>query len=519
MRIRDEERRLLAQVTRSCSRLYTIRLNIACPVCLVARGVDDAWLWHQRYGHIGFQALRKLVNGDMVRGLPWIDHVDQLCDSCLAGKQRRNSFPEQARRRAAGVLDLVHGDICGPISPPTPSGNRYFLLLVDDLSRFMWLNLLTNKEKAPAAIKKFKAAAEVETGRQLKILHTDRGGEFTSVEFGMYCAEEGVQRQLTAPYSPQQNGVVERRNQTVVGMARNMMKGKGLPGMFWGEAVSTAVFILNRSLTRSLEGKTPFEAWYGKRPAVSFLRTFGCIAHVRDTRPHLKKLEDRSHPMIFVRYEAGSKAYRVFNPVDGHVHVTRDAIFDEAAQWRWSADSGGEQNTSGIDVDTFTVEFPATGGEPERGSPAVVAAPPTMPSPTSLGGAPVTPVPVTPVEQAQGMEFATPPSSYDDMVDVKHDEEVPVRFRTIDNLLGPGTPPGLATRVFNNPVFKGGELMFTSAEESTSFREAEKRDCWRRAMKEEMNSIEENKTWSLTELPLEHTPIGLKWVFKVKRDA
>ena len=97
------------------------------------------------------------------------------------------------------VLDLVHGDICGPITPTTPSGNRYFLLLVDDMSWYMWLCLLASKDQAPVAIRRFKAVAEVESGRKLKVLRTDRGGEFTSMEFRAYCAEEGVQRQLTAP--------------------------------------------------------------------------------------------------------------------------------------------------------------------------------------------------------------------------------------------------------------------------------------------------------------------------------
>ncbi|WVZ50972.1 hypothetical protein U9M48_002169 [Paspalum notatum var. saurae] len=286
MRIRDERRRLLARVRRSPNRLYSIRLDVTRPVCLTTRRVDTAWRWHERFGHISFQALRKLASSNMVRGLPRIDHVEQVCEGCLGGKQRRHPFLEQARRRAGGALDLVHGDICGPVTPTTPSGNRYFLLLVDDMSRFMWLCLLASKDQAPAAIRRFKAAAEVESGRKLKVLRTDRGGEFTSVEFGVYCAEEGVQRQLTAPYTPQQNGVVERRNQTVVGIARSMLLAKGLPGMFWGEAVTTAVFILNRSPTRSLDGKTPFEARHGERPAVSFLRTFGCVAHVKNTKPH-----------------------------------------------------------------------------------------------------------------------------------------------------------------------------------------------------------------------------------------
>jgi hypothetical protein len=138
----------------------------------------------------------------MVRGLPPLDQVDQVCDACLAGKQRRAPLPEQSRCRATNRIDLVHGDMCGPITPVTPSGNQYFLLLVDDMSRFMWLVLLPSKDQAAAAIKNFQMSVEVETGRKLKTLRTDRGGEFTSVEFGRYCAERGVQRQLTAPLLP-----------------------------------------------------------------------------------------------------------------------------------------------------------------------------------------------------------------------------------------------------------------------------------------------------------------------------
>lgn len=112
----------------------------------------------------------------MVHGLPSLEHVDQICDACLAGKQRRNPFPEQARRHVENILDQVHGDLCGPVTPMTPSGNKFFLLLVDDLSRYMWLVLLPSKDHAASAIKNFQAGIEVETGRKLKALRTDRGG-------------------------------------------------------------------------------------------------------------------------------------------------------------------------------------------------------------------------------------------------------------------------------------------------------------------------------------------------------
>ena len=123
--------------------------------------------------------------------------------------------------------------------------------------------------------------------------------------------------------------VVERQNQTVVGMARSMMKAKGMPARFWGEAVTTAVFILNRAPTKALKGKTSFEAWCERKPSVSFLWTFGCIGHVRKMKPVLTKLEDRSTPMVLLGYEEGTKAYWLYDPRGGKVVVSRDILFDE----------------------------------------------------------------------------------------------------------------------------------------------------------------------------------------------
>jgi transposase InsO family protein len=127
--------------------------------------------------------------------------VERVCNSCLVGKQRRAPFPAQAKRQAEYVLELVHDNLCGPVTPTTPSGNKYFLLLVDDMSQYMWLRLLSSKDQAPSEIKNFQTAVDVETGKKLKVLYIDRGGEFTSVEFRQYCAEHGVERQLTTPYS------------------------------------------------------------------------------------------------------------------------------------------------------------------------------------------------------------------------------------------------------------------------------------------------------------------------------
>jgi hypothetical protein len=150
--LRDPEGLLLAKVYRDNSYLYVLKLNIASPVCLAASGGETAWRWHARFGHLNFQALWRLAQANMVRGLPHIDHMDQLCDGCLAGKQRHAPFPEEATFSAQEALELVHGDLCGPISPATPGGRKYFLLLVDDMSRYMWIRLISGKHEAAAAV-------------------------------------------------------------------------------------------------------------------------------------------------------------------------------------------------------------------------------------------------------------------------------------------------------------------------------------------------------------------------------
>jgi transposase InsO family protein len=329
MWVPDEQQVLLAKVQCSTNRSYVLCMQVTQPVNLVGKGADSAWLWHARFGHLNFRALHRLAREELVKGLLEIDHVDQLRTDCLVGKQRRAPFPKRPKHRAKDVLRLVHDDICGPISPTTPSGNWYFILLVDDVSWFMWVKMLATKDRAADAIRQYQATAETEIGRKLKVFRFDRGGEFTSTEFTNHCVQHGVRRQLMTPYTPQQNGIVEQRNQTVVGTARSMMKAKGLLGISWGEVVATAVDILNRSSTKGVARMAPYEAWYGKKPVVHHLRTFGYIAYVKNTSPNLKKLDDRSHTIVFIGYERGTKGYRVYDPSTGRVHVPRDVVFDE----------------------------------------------------------------------------------------------------------------------------------------------------------------------------------------------
>lgn len=139
---------------------------------------------------------------------------------------------------------------------------------------------------------------EQETGAVIKTLRTDRGGEFTSQEFQSFCEASGIQRHLTAPYSPQQNGVVERRNITLLEMTRSILKDMKIPNYLWGEAVRHATYLINRVAIRVLVSQTPYEVFRNKKPNVEHLRVFGCIGYAKVQTPHLKKLDDRSRTLV-----------------------------------------------------------------------------------------------------------------------------------------------------------------------------------------------------------------------------
>nr|KYP36117.1 Retrovirus-related Pol polyprotein from transposon TNT 1-94 [Cajanus cajan] len=208
---------------------------------------------------------------------------------------------------------------------------------------------------------------EKETTKFIKAVRSDRGGEFTSVEFNKYCEEHGIKRFLTAPYSPQQNGVAERKNRTILDMVRSMLKGKNMPKKFWAEAAQCAVYVQNKCPHAKLGEKTPQEIWSGMNPSVSHLRVFGSLAYGQVPRQHRTKLEDRSKKYIFIGYDEKSKAYKLFDPDNKKVVVSRDVHVEETKQWCWS-NSAKVETSSDIVVPstTTTTEFSDEESKPQQ---------------------------------------------------------------------------------------------------------------------------------------------------------
>ncbi|GAU29090.1 hypothetical protein TSUD_58560 [Trifolium subterraneum] len=244
--------------------------------------MDKNELWHCRYGHLSFKGLNTLVKKHMVQGLPQLQDMEDTCVSCLTGKQHREAIPKSSNWKATKPLELVHSDICGPITPQSNGGNS---------------------------------------------IH-------------------GIKRQLTTVYTPQQNGVPKRKNRTLLNMVRSMLAGRNVPKTFWPEALKWATYVLNRSPTLSVKDMTPEEAWSGSKPTVQHFRVFGCLSFVHIPDNHRKKLDSKSTKCILLGLSEESKGYKLYDPVSQRVRVSRDVIFDESKGWNDAQVQGSKQMTS-----------------------------------------------------------------------------------------------------------------------------------------------------------------------------
>ncbi|GAA0184999.1 hypothetical protein LIER_32287 [Lithospermum erythrorhizon] len=245
---------------------------------------------------------------------------------------------EHSGEAKKNILQLVHADLCGPIAPQSNSGKRYFLSLIDDFSRKGWIYLLTYKSKALDHFKVFKSMVEKETDIKLKCFRTDRGGEFNYAEFNKFIKEHGIRRQLTNAYTPQQNGVAERRNRTILNMVRSLLAAKKMPKIFWPEVVVWTCHILNRCPTLSVKDVTIQEAWSSVKPSVDHLRVWGCLAHTHVPKQSRDKLDKRSVIFIFLGVCSNTKGYRLYNIETKKVLISRDVIFEEYKHWEWGTD-------------------------------------------------------------------------------------------------------------------------------------------------------------------------------------
>ncbi|GJU64764.1 putative ribonuclease H-like domain-containing protein [Tanacetum coccineum] len=320
-----------------------------CLTCLVAKAtLDESMLWHRRLGHINFKNINKLVKDNLVRGLP-TKHFenDQTCVACLKGKQHRASCKSKVLNPITKPLFMLHMDLFGPTFVSSLMHKKYCLVVTDDYSRFTWVFFLTTKDETSEILKRFIKEIENLVDKKVKIIRSDNGTEFKNKVMDDFCREKGIKREYSVARTPQQNGVAERRNRTLIEAARTMLADSKLPTTFWAEAVSTACYVQNRVLVVKPHNKTPYELFRGFKPALSFMRPFGCHVTILNTLDSLGKFDGKSDEGFFVGYSLSSKAFRVYNTrtkrVEENLHIgfleNKPMIEGTGLKWLFDIDS------------------------------------------------------------------------------------------------------------------------------------------------------------------------------------
>ncbi|GJX33724.1 putative RNA-directed DNA polymerase [Tanacetum coccineum] len=417
--------------------------------------LNSSYLWHCRLAHIGKTRMQKLQREGLLESIN--DDSYDKCESCISGKMTKKPFNNNIER-ATDLLGLIHTDVCGPFRHVSRKGASYFLTFTDDFSRYGYVYLLKHKHEVFETFKVFKSEVELQLGKKIKALRSDRGGEYLSQEFKEYLGKNGIVQHLTSPYTPQQNGVSERRNRTLLDMVRSMFNLTTLPLSFWDYALESAVRILNMVPTKKVD-KTPYEIWHGKVPNLSYLKVWGCEAYVK--RDSADKLQQRSVKCIFVGYPKETMGYYFYFPPENKVIVARYGDFLERDLI--------SQEFSGRDYDLEDDHMD------------------TLPSENTSE------IPVEP-------ESLGPPP---ELIPIRRSE----RTKSAPNRLC------LNMEVEDDEVGDLGE----PANYKAAMLDPDK-VIWQGAMDEEMNSMKVNEVWTEVDPPPNAKIVRSKWLFKNKTD-
>ncbi len=463
-------------------------------------------LWHLRLGHLNYDSVKNMAKNEIVTGMKTdSNEFDRDCDGCALGKQSREPFSKNGSERASDILDLVHTDVCGPMHVTSDGGAKYMLTFIDDHSRMTVTYFLKNKSEVLGKFKEYLKMAENFTGKKLKCLRSDNGGEYFSKEFGEFCKLHGIIQEPTVPRTPQQNGVAERMNRTLLESARSMLFHAKMPLHFWADAVNTAAYVRNRCPTSVLKGHTPYETWFKRKPKISHLKVFGCNAYVHIPKEKRQKLEPKSTKCIFIGYADPCKGYRMYDPSTKKVILSRDVKFcennfDNVAQ---SEEKFREESVSvyhNFERD-FHVIYPESNEETEAEN-----------------------------NNLQDLQLVGDNEILQDQEQVGDNEILRRSERERKNPDRYGEWIDSGAFDFDNTADDEdlAEHAFlsivpgTTIQEPESMKEAlngEYAEKWKEATNSEYESLLKNETWTLVPLPKGKNVVGSKWVFKVKHKA
>jgi len=431
------------------------------------QGTDEATVWHHRLGHPGQRTLRMVPAHVVGLENKKLLLTKSVCEGCAVAKSHRLPFGK-AMSRALAPLDRVHTDVCGPMPTTSYGGSRYIVTFIDDATRFAKAYYLKNKSETFGKFLEYKALQEKQTGRSLKTLRSDGGGEYINAEMHEYCQAQGIRHETTTADTPQQNGVAERFNRTLLEALRAMMHAAGVPEELWAELAATAVYLRNRLPTRvNRDEASPYELWHGRKPQIGHLRVIWADAFVHIMKAKRSKLGPRAQKLKLIGYHDDKKAYKLWNPTTMRIITSRDVIFDETV------------------ILSRTPMLPGIIANEEFAVEAIVGE-------KYVGG------------EKQYLVRWLGYSEEDDTWEPRAHVEETEALNQWENR---------QTALVTGVVDKGDPTTYSDA---VSGMDAQ---LWKDAMLSELESIAENNTWSIVPRPLGRSLIGCKWVFKRKLNA
>jgi hypothetical protein len=450
-------------------------------------------VWHNRLCHINNETIKKMVTTNIIDGIQiTTTDGDHFCEACAQGKQHRNSFPHNPiRLRASKSGQLIHVDLCGPMSTQSIGGTYYFAVFKDDCTCYRIVHCLAYKSDVNKSIQQVVLQVKRETSQAVEIIRSNRGKEFTNNEIIKFYQDNGIKQELSAPYCPEQNGVTEHDNHTIAEAActmfhartmfhtRTMFHARNVRLRFWGEAVQTATYILNRTYTRLLPHTTSYQAWFGVKPLLAHTRIFGCDAFIYVPKALRKKLNSKSHRGMFLGYFDESKAYRIWDKDSKRIATIRNVLFHENTKTHASQD-------------TTATYF-------------------TLPPP----------------DLAPTMTMATVPPST--VATSTHISQPTIPNSVEASSINPGNnvvlPPCTRPKYTRRPVSFYGDwaslatMISLEHVEPKTYKEAISGvdyEHWNQAMTEEITSLQENGTWELTTLNTHYSAVACKWTYRLK---
>ena len=506
---------------------------------------DDLELWHKRLGHASKGMIKELSSA--VDGLKLRDQSNEKpeepCEICIASKMSKKPFKRNTKR-ATRKFELVHSDIAGPMRTPTTlEGHVYVINFIDDFSRHTTVYTMKHKSEALQMFKRYIAENGTPENLSIGALKSDNGGEYTSREFTQYCIDNKIGRKLSIARTPEQNGIAERSWRTLFDMIRALLGDAKLGNQWWGKAIKCAAYIRNRCLTKGNKQKlTPHELFTGEKPNLSKMRIFGCRVFAYNDDPNRSKTDPRALEGIFVGYGEQTNGYLVYLPNSRKIISSRNVEFFE------NSPLNKEEKKvipivppSIVDVPTSSTQqyidvlLPITiDKEEEQQMPpgslpsSRQGSPVKPPSPQQTVNSPVTqqitmpssPQRTTITRSTLSQQEKTSSPKIQEPRRSTRDRPPGNKLKDPDVVL-----PGEAHQVeyaLATQIVGGNEITNLSDITPKTFREASTgidSEKWDKAMDEEIASLNNNKTWTLVELPPDRTAIGSKWIYKIKQNA